>query len=330
MELSSRDLRVVLETMMDAGDAADAGAFARVVLDGVDRLIGSDIRTYNVIDLRRGSADVITRPQDALAPAQLDRFAQLTHQHPLIGHFQRRPSDARALAISDFLSRRALHATELHRDFFAQLAIEDQLAINLPTSDGTVVGIALNRPRRSFTPRERAILELLRPQIARSLESLRERRRAAAVAEALERAADDAGEAIVLLRHGRVEHVSARAEALLGGSLPPAAAAALAAGLDPPMVVEHGGRRLGLALLRGEVDVLVIRERAEPVPGHGLTTRELTVLEHVRAGLADREIADALRISPRTVHHHLQNVYAKLGVRSRTAALAMVFGPASR
>ena len=330
MELSSRDLRVVLETMMDAGAAADAGAFARVVLDGVDRLIGSEIRTYNVIDLRRGRADVVTRPAGALAPAQLDRFAQLAHQHPLIGHFQQRPADARALAISDFLSRRALHATELHRDFFAELAIEDQLAINLPTSDGTVVGVALNRPGRSFTPRDRAVLELLRPQIARSLTSLRERRRAAAVVEALERAADAAGEAVIVLRAGRIEHVSARAETMLGGSLPPAVAAALAAGLDPPGVVVHRGRRLALALLRGDADVLVIREPPEPAPGHGLTPRELTVLEHVRAGLGDREIADTLRISPRTVHHHLQNVYAKLGVRSRTAALAKVFGPASR
>ena len=279
-----------------------------------------------MIDVRRGRADVVADPSSALPPPLLERFAQLTGQHPLIAHFGRRPADGRALAISDFLTRRELHALELHRDFFAALSIEDQLAINLPASDGSVIGISLNRPRRSFTPRERGVLELLRPQVARSLQALGERLRAAAAIEALERAVDAAGEAIVLLRRGRVEHMSARAEALLGGVLPPAAAASLAAGLDPPGVVEHAGRRLAVSLLHGATDVLRVRELPAAVPGHGLTPRELTVLETVRAGHGDGEVAELLRISPRTVHRHLQNIYAKLGVHSRTAALARVFG----
>ena len=58
---------------------------------------------------------------------------------------------------------------------------------------------------------------------------------------------------------------------------------------------------------------------------HGLTARELEVLRLVAAGKTNREIASALVISERTVARHLQNIFAKLGVSSRTAASAFAF-----
>jgi DNA-binding NarL/FixJ family response regulator len=55
-------------------------------------------------------------------------------------------------------------------------------------------------------------------------------------------------------------------------------------------------------------------------PAHGLTARELEVLRLVARGKSNREIATALVISDRTVARHLQNIFAKLRVSSRTAA----------
>jgi DNA-binding CsgD family transcriptional regulator len=59
-----------------------------------------------------------------------------------------------------------------------------------------------------------------------------------------------------------------------------------------------------------------------------LTPREREVLRWVAAGKTDRDIAAILGISPRTVHKHLQHIYEKLGVETRTAA-AMRAGAAS-
>ncbi|MCA2215408.1 LuxR C-terminal-related transcriptional regulator [Jidongwangia harbinensis] len=56
-----------------------------------------------------------------------------------------------------------------------------------------------------------------------------------------------------------------------------------------------------------------------------LTTRERQVAELAAEGNRSREIADRLYLSPRTVENHLQRVYAKLGVNSRTE-----LGPALR
>jgi two-component system, NarL family, nitrate/nitrite response regulator NarL len=52
----------------------------------------------------------------------------------------------------------------------------------------------------------------------------------------------------------------------------------------------------------------------------GLTSRELQVLSLVADGLTDREIGEALRISPRTVGRHVGGVLEKLAVRNRAAA----------
>jgi len=53
-----------------------------------------------------------------------------------------------------------------------------------------------------------------------------------------------------------------------------------------------------------------------------LTPRERDVLHWLAAGKTDRDIAAILGISPMTIHKHLQRIYEKLGVETRTAAVA--------
>ena len=57
----------------------------------------------------------------------------------------------------------------------------------------------------------------------------------------------------------------------------------------------------------------------------GLTPREAEVLRLVAAGKTNRDIAVELVISEHTVARHLQNMFAKLGVSSRSAATAFAF-----
>jgi HD-GYP domain-containing protein (c-di-GMP phosphodiesterase class II) len=52
----------------------------------------------------------------------------------------------------------------------------------------------------------------------------------------------------------------------------------------------------------------------------GLTDREVEVLRLAASGLTTQQIADRLVISPKTVDHHIQHVYTKIGVSSRAAA----------
>ena len=53
----------------------------------------------------------------------------------------------------------------------------------------------------------------------------------------------------------------------------------------------------------------------------GLTKRESEILFWITQGKSDEVIARLCGISPRTVHKHVQNIYIKLGVETRTAAM---------
>ena len=61
-----------------------------------------------------------------------------------------------------------------------------------------------------------------------------------------------------------------------------------------------------------------------------LTGREVEVLHWVSCGKTNRDIGDILGLSPRTVNKHLEHVYVKLGVETRTAAAAIAMSAGTR
>jgi DNA-binding NarL/FixJ family response regulator len=68
----------------------------------------------------------------------------------------------------------------------------------------------------------------------------------------------------------------------------------------------------------------LVRRRRRALPA-GLTERELQVLLALVRGGSNRQIAEALGISAKTVGHHVEHVYKKAGVRSRAAATLWAF-----
>jgi DNA-binding NarL/FixJ family response regulator len=71
---------------------------------------------------------------------------------------------------------------------------------------------------------------------------------------------------------------------------------------------------------------MAIQGRITSVPGEHLlleqlTDRELQVLELVAAGRRNRQIAETLNVSIKTVEFHLSNILGKLGAQSRTEAV---------
>lgn len=62
-------------------------------------------------------------------------------------------------------------------------------------------------------------------------------------------------------------------------------------------------------------------EQASAKTVEGLTDRELGILTYAARGMTNKEIGHVLFISDRTVQGHLQNIYQKLGVGTRTEAV---------
>jgi DNA-binding NarL/FixJ family response regulator len=89
-------------------------------------------------------------------------------------------------------------------------------------------------------------------------------------------------------------------------------------------------------LVDARVDAIALARSASSMPMQtpakpttlatgGLTARELDVLRLIVAGKTDRQIAEALFITPKTANHHVTRVLAKLECRNRAAATAAAF-----
>lgn len=82
----------------------------------------------------------------------------------------------------------------------------------------------------------------------------------------------------------------------------------------------HAGR----ATLSPEAAQVLVQAAAQPPqPGHDLTERERAVLALMVEGFNNTEIAEKLVVSPSTIKSHVSHILAKLGVASRTEAVAL-------
>jgi predicted ATPase/DNA-binding CsgD family transcriptional regulator len=100
-------------------------------------------------------------------------------------------------------------------------------------------------------------------------------------------------------------------------------ALALAESLGAHALAERVRRRLRAAGARGLPRGPRLSTRAHPA---GLTTKEVDVLVLLAAGLRNKEIAQRLNRSARTVDHHVASIYAKLGVTTRAEAVSGAYG----
>lgn len=124
--------------------------------------------------------------------------------------------------------------------------------------------------------------------------------------------------------------------------LPEALAAALADTPDParlnialPRAGGAGVKVQGVARLApGEILLRVSEAEDSAAPGmedrlretYQVSAREAEVLSWIAQGKTNRDIAEILDVSPRTVNKHLERIFRKIGVENRTAAAAIVLG----
>lgn len=154
-------------------------------------------------------------------------------------------------------------------------------------------------------------------------------------------AVDVAGMGVVFVdAQGRIAWLSPQAaawlqglpQAPLPGHLPPALAPVLQGGTERLTTAAGqrlSARNLGTATL-GETMLLLAQDRgpsgASRLGEAALTPRETEVLSWLAKGKTNRDIAEILGMSPRTVNKHLEHIFEKLGVETRAAAAALASG----
>jgi DNA-binding CsgD family transcriptional regulator len=185
------------------------------------------------------------------------------------------------------------------------------------------------KPGRDFTKRDRLVLELLTPHLTHLWQAARTRHLLAAALGELERASETDTTGVVLLGpSGEMEFASVSAHrflstyfaALSDGRLPSVVLSWLETGHHEPLHRRRGAQSLAVERLG---DTLLLRETHSETE---LTAREQEVLTWVVRGKTNAQIAELLWLAPSTVRKHLENVYGKLGVKTRTAAAARFLG----
>ena len=113
-----------------------------------------------------------------------------------------------------------------------------------------------------------------------------------------------------------------------------AAPAALADGWGDPLrwlaEAEAGFDRRDLPRLAERCRELLKESQPNPWVAAGITAREADVLRLVAGGLANKQIAARLHLSPRTVEKHVESLLRKTGARSRTGLVAAASQAAAR
>jgi len=349
------DLETLQDGLRQLYARHDLDSLAEAAVDLVLRLVPNDQTTYNEIDPHGKRLATITRPigrQDAVVRLA-DRWEQHMHQHPLVAHYLARPADG-PKKISDFLTREQFHRLDLYQEFFRHVDVEYQMVTTMPAPRPMMVGIAANRSDRDFTERDRRVLALLQPHLRQAYDNAALVGDLAAELERMHGVLDRLDRGVVLIdAEGRVESASPAAvrffadgfaddpDATLTRRLPDAlrrwAVAQVAAlrregdDLARPRqrVVEDARGRLVVRVVpdqRPDRYLLIVHRVAlptshEPLTGLGLTDREAQVLLRMVHGEDAPSIAARLGISTRTAHKHAENLYQKLDVTSRAAAV---------
>jgi DNA-binding CsgD family transcriptional regulator len=303
--------------------------------------------TFPTIDVGIAAESFTTQRQQYLA-------------HPVQANYnQSRNGEARA--ISDFLTEREFHRNEaLYAGFFQRFGLEDHILIFFESSTASktnpffqgqnFLGFSLGRGRRSFTERDRTILNLMRPHLQQAHQNAATFTQVQQQLTQLDQTLEQVG-LIALSLDGKVQWITQQANKLLHQyfpiskpktSLPDLLQRWLKQQiflrkqstempwLNSPLCLEQKWKRLivrfqyheaieQIHLLLEEIhtDGFLVKSLAML----GLTKREAEVLFWVAKDQSTPEIAKGLGMSQRTVKKHLEHIYSKFGVQTRLAAV---------
>ena len=351
-----------LQAAYDLHRPRDAAGFPTALLAALAHAVPCDSAVLVTWDAARGH-HVDAWPAGQFAHLDAAQCARLHAQdHPFVARC-RRSRAVRALRLSELAPRETFQRSGLHTSLYRFLGIEHQLLMLVASPGERWRAVALNRRAQDFTEEEAQALESLWPHV--TLAQRRLRRVASARGPALPGEAIDPGAAVIVIRGtGEITLCTERARRWLtdyyggafvgrGITLPAAMRDWALAGIAAegrgrslravrrdPLHVVRGGRCLVAELMVDHgrdqhlvhLDEVALNAPAAELEALGLTPREAEVLSWVAQGKTNREIGMILGSSGRTVQKHLEHVFQKIGVESRTAAILKAWAtrPSSR
>jgi DNA-binding CsgD family transcriptional regulator len=358
--LTFNDTQSLLQGIQTLYTGGNLETFAVNALTVLDQLVPSELPLFHATEVRtRQISHTFLSDFPGFTP-EMDRMIhQHFGEHPIIHHMPQTLHGAYQL--SDFVSQQELHCFEgLYQQYLRSFAFEEQMTFFLPNSsagswykimqtDATLVGFSLHRTRR-FTERDRLILNLLRPNLLQAYDNAQHYQQLQQDLGQLQQSFNQL-DLVMLNPTGQVQRITPQAIVWLETYFAkPTSTLQLPDHLwawikHQVMVTQTLDRpKVGLPLrIQQDDKQLVIRLIVDPIAAQylllleeqtlflsqsldllGLSQRETEVLFWVMQGKDNKAIATQMSIGQSTVRKHLESIYRKLGVQSRTEAIAYV------
>jgi DNA-binding CsgD family transcriptional regulator len=354
--LTFNDTQSLLQGIQTLYTFCDLETFGVDALTILHQLVPSDLPTFHTTEVRTRRISHSFLPDCPGFTPEIDRVIDRHFgEHPIIHHMPQTLHGAYQL--SDFVSQQELHCLEgLYQQFLRPLDLEAQITFFLPNpnsgswrevtqADTTLVGFSLHRTQ-SFTERDRLILNLLRPHLFQAHSNAQHYQRLQQDISKLQQSLHHL-DLVILNPAGQVQSISPQAILWLETyfskptiSLQPPdhlwAWIKHQVTQNPdrqttplPLRIQQDGKQLIIRLVIdpiGEQYLLLLEEQpiflSESLDLLGLSQRETEILFWVVKGKDNKAIAVQLSIGHSTVSKHLESIYRKLGVQSRTEAIA--------
>ncbi len=356
--LTLNDTQSLLQGVQKLYTLCDLETFGLNALTILNQLVPSNRPHFHATQVRTRQISRSFLPDCSGLTPEIERMIDLHFdEHPILHHMPQTLHGA--YQISDFVSQKELHYLEsVYQQFLRPLDLEEQMTFFLPNTssgswrevtqtDATLVGFSFHRTQR-FTERDRLILNFLRPHLRQAYDNAQHYQQLQQDLSNLKQSLNHL-DLVILNPTGQIQWVTPKAVLWLETYFSKPTST-----LQPPdhlwawvkhqvMVTQTPDLPKACLPLRIQQDSkqLVIRLVVDPIAEQylllleeqtlsllqslsllGLSQRETEVLFWVIQGQENKAIAVHLTVGTSTVAKHLESIYRKWGVQSRTEAIA--------
>jgi DNA-binding CsgD family transcriptional regulator len=335
--LTKKELRALLECIKECYPICDIETFAQRVVSRLSKIVPTEI-SFNGVNPRKERNACPTYPHAASTPSQKKIFEPRVREHPIVIHHGKTRETTQGL----------FQRLGLHNKFYPRLDAKNRIAPRL------IKEVAVNCKTKNLAVHEKFLLKLLRPHLNQAYRNAQTithmQQKLTLVDQALYRLNFGL---IFLTLDGKIHLATTGAMQHLTNYLGPQSLrksrlpaplwtwikqrkVALKGKDDGllqrnPLVLEHQGKRLVIRIVFDlDQSLLLLEEhpttmQLQSLVPFGLSPREAQVLDWVAQGKTNKEIGVILDLSPRTVQKHLEHIYRKIYVETRTAAAAKAY-----
>lgn len=328
---------------------AGSRTLSDVTLTTVSKLIPCDLVAFDNFSAEKLIAEQWHNNHEALTPRITEVCSQVFEKHPFDSPLVREQIHNRnpgVLKLSDFGNYSEFANTVFYNEVLRPINVEHQMGVVLAIGPGISIACSVNRRGRDFSERERSLLTFVAPHLANIIRNVIGREQMRENEACLKGLLESSARGVIVLSDdGHVTRMTDFSRRLIGkyfdGEMPDTAilpnelyvlardkGSARAIFIRPHLTAGgHAGTELRVNKsfnpVTRETNLLLDEKRsfsAFELESLGLTPRQSEVLFWISKGKTDEAIADLIGASRRTVEKHLEHIYQKLGVETRTSA----------